>query len=88
MEPRTGKTIDFILEAEEEVIREAVTHKLDRPLFITPNKIWRDSNQTKAPTPDFQVCDSLRYTNEGHNEMVELVDVNKNYPDIIMYIIN
>ena len=52
------------------------------------NKKLRDSAQTKAPTPPLHNSDSLQYTNEGHNEMVELVDVNTNDTDIIKYIIN
>ena len=34
-----------------------------------------------------QIGDALRYTNEEHNEVVELVDVNKNDPGSIKYII-
>ena len=32
-EPRTGKPIDFTPEAEDEVIRKAVSQKLDRSMF-------------------------------------------------------
>ena len=38
----------FTLEEDYEVIREAVLHKLDRPLVNPSNKVWRDSTQTKA----------------------------------------
>ena len=40
-EPITGKPIDFTPEAYDEVIREAVSHKLYRPLVNTSNKVWR-----------------------------------------------
>ena len=71
--------MDFTPEAEDEVIREAVSQKLDIPSVNLPNKVWRDSTQTKTPTPNFQIGDSLRYTNEEHNGMVGLVDINTNY---------
>ena len=71
----TGKTTDFIPEVEDKVIMEAVSHKLDRPLANPPNKVWRDSTQTKNPTSPLQICDSIRYTNEEHNEMLELMDI-------------
>ena len=74
--------MDFTPEAEDEVIREAVSHKLDRPIVYPSNKVWRDSSKTKATTSPFQIVDSLIYTNQGHNEMMELVGVNKNDPDI------
>ena len=35
----------------------------------------------------FQIDDSLRYTNEGHNYMLDLVDINTNDPDSTKYII-
>ena len=47
-----------------------------------PNLFWRDSKQNKTPTSPFHIGDSLRYTNEGHNDMVEMVDTNNNDPDI------
>ena len=34
--------MDFTLEVEDEVIRDAVSHRLDRPLVKPPNKGWRD----------------------------------------------
>ena len=43
----------FNPEAEDEVIREAVSHKLDRSLVKTSNKVWIDSTQNKAPTSPF-----------------------------------
>ena len=46
-----------------------------------------DSTQTKAPTSPFQIGDSLRYTDDGQNEMVGMVDVNKNDTESIKYII-
>ena len=67
----------FNQEAEGGVIREAVSHKLDIPLVNPSKNVWRDSTQTKVPNSPFQVGDSLRYTNVGHNDMVEIVDINK-----------
>ena len=46
----------------------------------------RDSTKHKSPTWPLQIGDSIIYTNEGHNEMVGLVDGNKNNPDSIKYI--
>ena len=86
-EPTTVKKMDFTPESEEEFIREALSHKLDRPLVNPSNKVWRDSNQTKDQTSFFQICDSLIYTNKEQNEMADLVDVNKNDTDSIKYII-
>ena len=61
------------------------SHKKYRPLVNPPNKVWIDSIQTKTPTSLFQIGDYLIYTNEGHNEMVELVDINTNEPDSTKY---
>ena len=69
----------------DEVIRDVVSQKLYRPIVNTSNKIWRDSTQTKTPTSPLQIGDSLIYTNEVHNEMVELVDKNENDPDSTQY---
>ena len=77
----------FTPEAKYEGMRESVSHKLDIPLVNSSKKVWRNSTQNKAPTSPFQIGDYLRYTNEGHNGMVELVDVNTNDPDSIKYII-
>ena len=66
-DPRTGRPIDFTPEVEDEFISEAVSQKLDRPLVNPPNKVWRDSTQTKNPTSPFQIGESLRYINYGHN---------------------
>ena len=66
---------------------EAVSQKLDRTLVNPPKKFWRYSTQTKYPTSSLQIGESLRYKNEGHNDMVDMVGVNKNYPDSIKYII-
>ena len=79
--------MDFTSESEDEIIREAVSQKLYIPLVNTTNKVCRYSSQTKVPTSPLHIGDILRYTNEGHNEMVYLMDVNKNDPDIIRYII-
>ena len=59
-----------------------------RQTSTQPNKQSLDRiNKKKAPASPLQIGYSIRYTNEGHNEMVDLVDVNKNYPDSIKYII-
>ena len=60
----------FTPEAENEVIREAVSHKLHIPLVNPSNKVLRDSTQSKYPTSPFQIGESIRYTNEGHTKMV------------------
>ena len=62
--PRTSKTINFKPEAEDEVIRESVSHKLDRHLVNPSNKVWRDSPKIRTPTSPFRIGDYLRYTNE------------------------
>ena len=59
--------MDFNSEAEDDVIREAVWHKLDRPLLNPPNKVWRGFKKIKASVSTFQIGDSLRYINKGHN---------------------
>ena len=53
-------------------------HKLNRPLVYPSNRFWRDSTQTKNQTSTFQIGDSLIYTIERKNE---IVDININYPD-------
>ena len=40
--PRTSKTINFIPDDGDEVIRDKVSHKLDRPIGKTSNEVWRD----------------------------------------------
>ena len=81
----TGKPIGFTTEDEDEVIMEELSQKLDRHLVNLPNKVWRESTQTKYPTSPFHIVDSIRYTNVLHNEVVELVDVNINEPYSIKY---
>ena len=77
----------FTPEYEGKVIRESVSHKLDRPL-VNPLKLFlRDSTKTKAPTPPFHIGDFIRYKNKGHNKMVKMLDANTNDPDRIKYII-
>ena len=73
----------FTPEAESEVIRELVSHKLDRPLVNPSNRFFMDSTRTKSPTLPFQIGDSLRYTILLHDDMVDPVGVNTNDPDII-----
>ena len=75
--------MNFTPETEHEVIRGAVAHKLDIPLVKALKKGQRYSTQTKSPTSTLQIGYFLRYTNQGHNEVVEMVDVNKNDPDSI-----
>ena len=41
--PRTDKIMDFTPEVEDEVIRDALLHKLDKPLVNPSKKFWRDS---------------------------------------------
>ena len=77
--------MDFTQEVEDEVISEAVSHKLDRNLINPSNKVWRDSTQTKTPNSPLQVGDSLIYPNEVQNGIMELVDINTNYPDRTNY---
>ena len=79
--------MDFNPEAEYEVIRESVSHKLDISLVKPTKKVWRESTKNKDLTSPFWIGDSLIYINEGHNDMVELVYVNPNDLDIIKYII-
>ena len=62
--------MDFTQEVEDEVISEAVSHKLDRNLINPSNEVWRDSTQTKTPNSPLQVGDSLSYPNEVHNEIM------------------
>ena len=80
--------MDFTKEVQDEVIRDALAHKLDRPLLNSSNKVWRYSAQNKTPTSPFKISDYLRYINEGHNEMVNLVDINTADPDSTKYSIN
>ena len=53
----------FTPENEYKVIREEVSHKLDRPLVNLSNKVWRDSTQTKTTTSPFKIGGSIRYIN-------------------------
>ena len=70
--------MDFTSKVEGEVIREAASHKLYRPLVNPSKKVWRDSNQTKNPTSPFHIGDSLIYINYGHNKMLDMLDINTN----------
>ena len=79
--------MDFYPDVEDEFIRYAVSHKLDRPLVNTPNKVWRDSTKTKTPPSPFKIGDSLRYTDVGHNEMVDLVYIKTSDTESTKYII-
>ena len=77
--------MNFNPQVEDTFIREAVSHKLDIPLVNPSNKFWRDSTQTETPSSIFQVSDSLRYNNDGHNYMLYLVDINTNGTYISKY---
>ena len=77
--------MDFTPDSEDKIFREAVSHKLDRTLVKTSNKVWRGSTQTKTPTSPFHIGDSLRYKNDAQNEMVEMVYIKTNDTDIIKY---
>ena len=77
--------MDFNLDVEYEDIRDTVPHKLYRPLVNPSNKVWRDSTKNKNSTSPFQIGDSIIYKNGGHNEMVDLVDVNNNDTEITKY---
>ena len=57
------KANGFTPEAYDEVLREKLSHKLDRPLVNPSNKVWRDSTKIKTPTSPFHIGDSLRYIN-------------------------
>ena len=59
----TGKTIYFTPDGEDEVIRDAISQKIDRSLANSSSKFWRESTKTKTTTSPFQIGDSLRYTN-------------------------
>ena len=57
--------MNFTPEAEDAVIREAVSHKLYIPIVNPSKNVWIDSTQTKAPTSPFHIGDSLRYPKLG-----------------------
>ena len=46
-------------EAEYDVIREAVSYKLCRPLVNKSNKVCRYLTQTKTPNSPFHIGESL-----------------------------
>ena len=59
-----------------------------RPLVEPSNKVWRYSTHTKTLEPHFKIGDSPRYTNQGQNELVELIGINTIYNDFPNYTIN
>ena len=65
--------MDFNPEVEHEAIMEEVQQKLDRPIVNPSNNFWRDLTRTKNPISNFQIGDSIIYTNEVHNDMVDLL---------------
>ena len=87
-DPRTFKSLGFTPEVEDEVIRDAVLHRLDIPLVNPSNKVWRDSRQTQTLSPNLQIGDSVIYTKMVHNQIVQLVYINTNDPKSKKYIIN
>ena len=70
--------MDFAPDVGDEFIRDVVSKKVYSILVNSSKTVGRDSTQTKTPTPTFQIGDSQRYTHEGHNDMVDLVDINTN----------
>ena len=64
---------------------DSVSQKIDIPIVNPSNKVWRDSTQTKTKTSHLQIGDSLRYTNKGNNEILELVYINTNDSDSTKY---
>ena len=55
--------MNFTPEAEDEVIREAFSNKLDRPMVNPSTTTKRYSAQTKYPTSPFHIGEYLRYIN-------------------------
>ena len=49
------------------------------------NKFWIDSTHAKNSTSIFQSGYFIKYTNKGHNGMVELVDRNTNHHESTNY---
>ena len=79
----TVNTMHFTTEVEDEDVWGVVSHRLYRTLLNPPNKVWRVSTQSKTTNSHFQIGDSITYTNEDHNDMVDLVDTNSNEPTIM-----
>ena len=79
--------MDFTPKSEDEVIRESVSHKLDRHLINPSKKVCRYLIRTKSAASTFHNSDYLKYKHDGYNDMVDLVDLNIKDPDIIKYII-
>ena len=55
--------MEFTPEAEDEVISDSVSKKLDRPLVNSSKKVRRDSTQTKTPISPFHIGGSIIYIN-------------------------
>ena len=72
-------------DVSDEVNRDAISHKIYRPLVCPSCKVHKYLTQTKNPTSPFQIGDSLIYTYEGHNKMVDMLYLNENDPDIKYY---
>ena len=53
-----------------------MSHILEIPLFNPSVLFCRDSTQSKNPTSNFQIGDSLTYINESYNEILDMVDIN------------
>ena len=49
--------------------------------------VWRGSSQTKTPTSNFHIGESLRFTNSVHIKMLDLVYIKTNDTDSTKYII-
>ena len=52
--------MDFTPYVEDKVIREAVLHRLDKPLLNPPKTVWRNSAQTQNSPPTFQIGKYIR----------------------------
>ena len=55
--------MDFTPEVEYGVIREVVSHKIERPLLNPSNKFWIKSTLSITPNSHLQTGDSLIYKN-------------------------
>ena len=51
------------------------------------NKLWMESTQSKTPASHFEVFEFLLYSSKAHNELVDLLEIDKEDPTCPMYII-
>ena len=66
--------------SEIELVRDAALKILVIPLVKPSNNVWSYLTQSKIPASHFQFGYSIIYTNKSHTELVDQVDINKNYP--------